>query len=243
MANVKRDARGLVITVAIFAIWAGSLGFLLSRSSVTMPLAFFPVGIVWMTFLYTGLFIAAHDAIHGTVWPGHPRVNTWTGRVILFLYALFPYRKVREKHFQHHKTPGRLADTDYHDGRHTGFLAWYVHFMRNYLTAFQVVGMAVLFNLLHHALGVALPNLLAFWVAPALLSTLQLFTFGTYLPHREPPGGYANVHHARSLDYPVWLSFLACYHFGYHWEHHSHPRTPWWQLPQRWRARLAGEGG
>lgn len=27
------------------------------------------------------------------------------------------------------------------------------------------------------------------------------------------------------------LSFLTCYHFDYHWEHHRWPYAPWWQLP------------
>ncbi|MGC9522322.1 MAG: fatty acid desaturase [Anaerolineae bacterium] len=108
--------------------------------------------------------------------------------------------------------------------------------MRNYLTLWQLVGMAGVFNLLQHLLKIPLPKILVFWVAPALLSTVQLFYFGTYLPHREPPGGYTNRHHATSSDYPVWLSFLTSYHFGYHLEHHLHPNTPWWALPERHRA-------
>lgn len=27
------------------------------------------------------------------------------------------------------------------------------------------------------------------------------------------------------------LSFLTCYHFDLHWEHHRWPYAPWWQLP------------
>jgi beta-carotene ketolase (CrtW type) len=23
---------------------------------------------------------------------------------------------------------------------------------------------------------------------------------------------------------------MSCWFFGYHWEHHEHPRLPWWQL-------------
>jgi beta-carotene ketolase (CrtW type) len=93
--------------------------------------------------------------------------------------------------------------------------------------------MAAVFNGLLYWVGVPPANLILFWAGPALLSTVQLFAFGTYLPHREPDGGYTNRHHACSNDYPVWLSFLTCYHFGYHLEHHQYPNVPWWQLPRK----------
>jgi beta-carotene ketolase (CrtW type) len=69
-------------------------------------------------------------------------------------------------------------------------------------------------------------------VGPALLSTLQLFVFGTWLPHRpHADAPFADRHRARSQRWPTWLSLLTCYHFGYHWEHHAHPHVPWWRLP------------
>jgi beta-carotene ketolase (CrtW type) len=71
---------------------------------------------------------------------------------------------------------------------------------------------------------------LLFCTVPLLISSLQLFLFGTYLPHRDRPGE-SNSHHARSLALPVWLSLLACFHFGYHWEHHEFPTMAWFQLP------------
>ena len=51
------------------------------------------------------------------------------------------------------------------------------------------------------------------------------------MPHREPIGGHTNPHAARSSGFPPWLSFLACYHFGYHLTHHTFPWLPWWRLP------------
>lgn len=37
------------------------------------------------------------------------------------------------------------------------------------------------------------------------------------------------------------LSFLTCYYFGYHLEHHLYPNVPWWRLPERYAAcKLAG---
>ena len=60
---------------------------------------------------------------------------------------------------------------------------------------------------------------------PLLLSSLQLFVVGTYLPHRRHGSGGSI-----SLAWPSWLSLLACYHFGYHREHHDNPTQSWYQL-------------
>ncbi len=232
-ASDAHTRAGPWIAATIFVAWSASIGLLLSPLSDGIPNWLWPLGTLWLTFLYTGLFITAHDAIHGTVWRGRREVNNWIGRVILALYALFPYRKVRAQHFMHHRYPGRARDPDYHDGQHRGFARWYLRFMVHYLTVWQLVGMALIFNVLQYGVGIPVGKLLGFWVVPALLSTIQLFFFGTYLPHREPVGGYTNRHHARSNDYPLLVSLLTCYHFGYHLEHHQYPRTPWWRLPVR----------
>ena len=223
---------GLLIASTVILAWTLSLVFLLQvdlgeRLWIIVP------GMLVQTFLYTGIFITAHDAIHGTVAPRKHKLNSVIGAFCLFVYALFPYKKVRAKHFDHHRYSGTLKDPDYPDGRHTGFWRWYFHFLLTYITWWQILGMAAIFNVLHHLLNIPIANLLLFWVAPALLSTVQLFYFGTYLPHREPEGGYDNKHHAKSNDYSVFWSFLTCYHFGYHWEHHEYPGTPWWRLPEK----------
>ncbi len=223
---------GFALALVIILAWAASLIFLLKLDRAEQPWLFIP-GMLVQTFLYTGIFITAHDAIHGSIVKGWHKFNTAVGAFCLFVYALFPYRKVREKHFDHHRYSGTLKDPDYHNGRQTGFWAWYLNFLLTYITWWQIIGMAVVFNLLHHFLNIPIANLLLFWVAPALLSTLQLFYFGTYLPHREPEGGYDNRHHAKSNDYSVFWSFVTCYHFGYHWEHHEFPGTPWWRLPEK----------
>ena len=41
----------------------------------------------WTTFAFTGLFILAHEGIHGTLLPGHPRAGHGLARVLLFAYA------------------------------------------------------------------------------------------------------------------------------------------------------------
>lgn len=232
MKNVPPYA-GIVPAVLIIGAWVASLVGLLGCTTLdgVEDLAWAIPAVGWMTFLSTGLFITAHDAMHGTVSPGSKPTNDILGTVAVALYALFSYRKLVRKHGEHHDHPGQPGDDpDYHDGEHRGFIRWYLHFALGYVGWLQIVGMAIVFNILSHVVGIPEPNLLAFWVAPALLSTLQLFYFGTYLPHREPHAA-GDPHKARSNEYPPWLSFLTCYHFGYHHEHHEQPWVAWWRLP------------
>jgi beta-carotene ketolase (CrtW type) len=182
--------------------------------------------------LYTGLFITAHDAMHGIVSHKNQTLNKFIGQLSLSLFALFSLKKMQPKHNQHHTYPASDKDPDYHDGRHTSILAWFTRFFTAYASWMQIVSLAIIFNLLHYFFGIAQINLILFWLIPSLISTFQLFYFGTYLPHREAKPDFVDEHRARSNDYPVWLSFLTCYHFGYHWEHHRYPWVPWWKLPR-----------
>lgn len=223
--------RGLVIAIFVYLLWFGNLLFWLSVDLETAAWWTMALAIPVQTFLYTGLFITAHDAMHNAVVSDFPRLNRWIGRIAVISYALFSYARLQRQHGLHHSFPASEKDPDYHDGLHTDPVRWFVHFMSHYLTWQQITGMALLFNALHYLLQVPVFSLLLFWVLPALLSTVQLFYFGTYLPHRSKGSDRDDVHGARSSGYPVWLSFMTCYHFGYHLEHHLYPRVPWWQLP------------
>lgn len=171
--------------------------------------------------LFTGLFITAHDAMHGTVTP-NKKLNRLIGYLCAFLYAGFFYANLFIKHHQHHKHVHTEKDPDY--APH-GFWRWYFSFMLNYLTIAQLIVMAVVYNILK--IWVDQQNLLLFWVTPSLLSTFQLFYFGTYLPHK---GVHENEHHASTQKKNHFLAFISCYFFGYHLEHHQKPNMPWWQL-------------
>ena len=230
------SAPGVALSLAILGAWALSLGLCLAAPAGALPWPLWPLVLALRTWLHTGLFIVAHDAMHGTVAPRHPRLNGLLGAVAVGLYALFPYATLLHEHRRHHRAPASADDPDFHDGAHVGFARWYLRFIGHYLHWPQVVGHAVIFNALQHGLHVSQVNLLAFWVAPALVSTVQLFYFGTYRPHREPAAGYREPHRAESSDYGPALSLLTCFHFGYHWEHHERPGVPWWSLPAT-RAR------
>jgi beta-carotene ketolase (CrtW type) len=230
---------GILSTLIIVGLWGITFALAMSVDVLSVPLwlsaiAALPI-ILIRTFLQTGLFIVGHDAIHGSVIPDSPQGNRWIGRIVVSLYAMLPYEQLAAKHWQHHRHPGRVGDPDYHDGIHRHPLQWYWRFMNGYLDARQkwvlLIGMTILYY--GFWLGFHLPplNLVIFWVLPILLSSMQLFYFGTYLPHRQPADGYTNRHHATSSPFSKLWSFLTCYHFGYHWEHHEYPHLPWYKLP------------
>jgi beta-carotene ketolase (CrtW type) len=66
-------------------------------------------------------------------------------------------------------------------------------------------------------------------MVPPILSSLQLFYFGTYLPHKNPEA-IENTYRSRTQNIHVFWGFVSCYFFGYHYEHHSKPFLPWWRL-------------
>ncbi len=204
----------------IVGLWFTTLGYALQTP--LHPIAVKTVLLIWaITHLFTGLFITAHDAMHGTA-SSNRTLNEWIGRLTVILYATFSYKKLYTNHHLHHQHVHTNGDPDYHQGN---FFAWYFSFMKHYVSLLQIVFMAIIFNLLSFIFPQE--NVVYFWLIPALLSTLQLFFFGTYLPHK---GEHANVHHSRSFMNNHLLAFVTCYFFGYHYEHHDSPGTPWWLL-------------
>ena len=222
---------GAASAITILALWFLSLATLLTTSWDRSLWWLTPFAVLAQTFLHTGLFINAHDAMHGTLCHTSKRINAALGALSVFCYALFSFEELRAQHRAHHAHTASAHDPDYCDDPQDGPLRWFVGFLVRYVTWWQILGMAIVFNLLQHGLGLDPLVLVVFWVVPSLASTAQLFFFGTYLPHL-PGEDSDDEHHARSLDWPTWASFLACYHFGYHLEHHRHPYVPWWMLPR-----------
>lgn len=218
-----RSYTGVRIAVLIMVCWFLLLAILLTadfdfRSPVPYLLA------LLQTHLYTGLFITAHDAMHGVVAPGHRRLNRGIGTVAALLFAYNWYPRLLPRHHLHHRHVATEQDPDYHQG---SFFPWYFSFLRQYITWWQILLMAITFNLLKFFFPAE--NVILFWMLPAVLATFQLFYFGTYLPHR---GEHApdNPHKSRTQRKNHLFAFLSCYFFGYHYEHHAKPYLPWWQL-------------
>ncbi|MFB2977199.1 beta-carotene ketolase CrtW [Microseira sp. BLCC-F43] len=226
----EESIKGLAIAVSIISLWAISLIFLLSVALSQVPIFWIGVGLVLQTFLYTGLFITAHDAMHGVVYPKDPRINNFVGSLALLVYGLFSYKELLKKHHLHHRFPSSEKDPDFHDLKHKDFFRWYLYFMKNYWSWTRLMGLNLIFIIL--AIQIPIANIALFWIIPSLLSSVQLFYFGTFLTHQEPEEGYTNPHRAKSTSFPVWWSFITCYNFGYHEEHHQYPNVPWWKLPE-----------
>ena len=228
--------QGVLIAIFIILLWSSSIIALLLLNLSQLQLFWIPIAILWQTFLYTGLFITAHDSMHGAVSPHNRKLNQVIGIISVLFYALFSYRKLLQKHWLHHHYPASILDPDFHDGQHTNFFAWYFHFMQEHFSWTQLGYIAIIFSILKLGLHVSEMNLLLFWVLPSLLSSFQLFYFGTFLPHREPIEGYSHPHRAQTSRFSIFWSFITCYHFGYHQEHHQYPSVPWWQLPKVYRS-------
>lgn len=233
----KHSIQGVAIAACIIVLWMFSLGCLLAINLVETPVWLIALAVLWQMFLYTGLFITAHDAMHGSVSPQNPSINAVFGKLTVLAYGFFSYRKLLQKHWQHHRHPATEIDPDFHNGINTHPIAWYLHFMMRYWDWRQWIGLALIFNVAEFGLHIPESNLILFWVLPPLLSSVQLFYFGTFLTHREPEAGYTHPDRAKTNPLPVFWSFITCYHFGYHEEHHEYPHVPWWQLPTIYRQR------
>lgn len=226
---------GILLAISVISLWLASLIILLSINISQLPWFLLILAVLLRAFLHTGLFITTHDAIHGTVFPQHRQFNDFIGSVAARMYVFLPYKILLEKHQLHHQYPASAKDPDFcEDGSKNPFL-WYLSFMKGYLEGKQswvvFIGMSLVFYPLLLGLHIPLVNLILFWLFPIFLSSIQLFCFGIFLPHRQPKEGYTNRHRAKSSNFSVFLSFLTCYHFGYHWEHHEYPHLPWYKLP------------
>jgi beta-carotene/zeaxanthin 4-ketolase len=220
---------GLGISLLLMIAWALSLWLACAIDLASQPWGWIAALLLVRIFLHTGLFITAHDAMHGSICPKQTLLNHQIGSICTALYALLPYEKLLTKHALHHQYPATELDPDFAE---RGFWGWYGQFMLGYIDRLQalklLLGMGAVLAIAHYIWQISIPNLLLLWVLPILFSSLQLFYFGTYLPHKPP--ATAEISIRSSNLHPLW-SLLTCYHFGYHWEHHQYPQAPWYQLP------------
>jgi beta-carotene ketolase (CrtW type) len=224
--------RGLWFAALLLAIWAVShVATIFYFDWQRDPPWLVPLIVCWLCWLYVGLFIVAHDCMHGSLSPS-PALNRRVGKLCLMLYACFDFDRMVVKHREHHAFAGTPRDPDFFADEAPTFRRWYLKFFREYSTLKQYACITVLSWSYVALFDVPIANVLVFWALPAILSSLQLFAFGTYLPHRPAPQPFSDHHNARSNDYPRWLSLMTCYHFGYHHEHHLAPHLPWWRLPE-----------
>lgn len=238
--GIRQGRIGLSLATALIATWLAlhiATVFFYAWTPLTVLLA--PLVVAALCWLYVGLFIVAHDCMHGSLMPFAPRVNRAVGRLCLALYAGFDFDRLNREHHLHHRYSGTEQDPDF-DAEHPGsFWRWYAAFFTHYVSWREIAVIAGIVWFYVLVLGAPVLNLLVFWCLPALLSSVQLFYFGTYLPHRPAEAPFRDRHRARTNDFSWWVSLLTCFHFGYHHEHHVSPSTPWWKLPDVHRAAMA----
>lgn len=236
-----RGAQG-VIGMTLAALIAGSwLGlhayamFVFELSWQNLPLAVAMAAL--LCWLSVGVFIVAHDAMHGSLAPNHPRLAAHIAAVLLFLYAGFGWTTLRKAHFEHHDRAGHAGDPDFDEHNPSSFLRWYATFFKRYFGWRSLTFVSAVVGVYWLVIGIPMVQIVALYGVPAIASSLQLFYFGTFRPHRhgvaEP---FADDHNARTDGFSSAVSLATCFHFGYHLEHHRRPDVPWWALPAAHRA-------
>jgi beta-carotene/zeaxanthin 4-ketolase len=227
------------LAIAIGSAWAALHVYAVFFHPLSEPgLLAAPLIVAVLCWLNVGLFITAHDAMHGSLAPGRPAINRVVGRIALALYAGFSFDRLAAAHHLHHRKSGTDEDPDFCAAHPTRFWPWYLTFFRRYFGWREFGILTVLLATYLLVLRASPVNALLFWGLPAILSSLQLFYFGTFLPHRHGEDTFGDRHRARSNAYPPLLSLLTCFHFGYHHEHHRAPGVPWWRLPRERRAGM-----
>lgn len=245
LSRNRQTATGLAVSAAVIVPWLVvhiASVFFIPLSGVWVWLV--PMIVATQTVLSVGLFIVAHDGMHGSIAPFRPALNRGIARFCLLIYAGFSFEALAREHMRHHAKPGTADDPDYNFENPHSFVAWYYGFFRYYFRLKEFGILTAILAVYVFVIGAPVVNLLVFWALPALLSSLQLFYFGTYQPHRPIEGEpFEDDHRARSVELPPVLSLLTCFHFGYHLEHHHHPTEPWWRLPAVRRASLTADNG
>lgn len=229
---------GLALALAIAGSWItihiyGLFVFELTWASFPAALLLAAV----QCWLSVGVFIVCHDAMHGSLAPGRDRLNAGVGALLLFLYAGFRWSAIRDAHHTHHDRAGHAGDPDFDEHNPARFWRWYATFFKRYFGWRSLVFVHTVVGIYWLVLGVPMVQIVLLYGAPALLSSLQLFYFGTYRPHcHRADAAFPDEHNARSDSFSTLASLATCFHFGYHLEHHHRPDVPWWALPAARRA-------
>lgn len=241
ISRTRQTAIGLSLATLIVGGWFALHVWGVFFQPLTWPaVAIAPLLILTQSWLGAGMFIVAHDAMHGSLAPGRPRLNAAIGQVCVGAYAAFSYRRLNVCHHQHHRAPGSAEDPDFHAEEPMRFGPWFYRFFTRYFGWREFAIVTAVLTAYLFVVGANPLNVALFWGLPAIMSALQLFIFGTWLPHRHEAAGpdFADHHHARTIPMPWLASLLTCFHFGMHHEHHLSPNTPWWRLPEARRAAL-----
>ena len=139
---------GILAAVTIITLWASHLFYSLKYSEVNFTSPLFYLHVLIQGYLFTGLFITAHDAMHGTV-SQNKTINKFTGVLTTFLFAGLSYGKLLKNHKLHHIHSGTAEDPDY-SVKSQNFFVWFAKFFMKYVSIYQIIIVGINFNVLKY---------------------------------------------------------------------------------------------
>ncbi|MGM0648700.1 MAG: fatty acid desaturase, partial [Bacteroidota bacterium] len=93
---------GVFFALLIIGLWGGHLAYILTSVDISLVNPWMYLHLIIQAYLYTGLFITGHDAMHGTV-SANRKVNEFLGALAVFLFAGMSYQRLKKNHRKHHK--------------------------------------------------------------------------------------------------------------------------------------------
>jgi fatty acid desaturase len=244
---------GAVIALVAGA-WVGSI-------TGTIPLA---VGALLSTVAAYLAFTVMHEAVHGNV-HGNDRSRAWVGELAGWIASatlIAPYPAFRVLHLRHHSyTNHPDKDPDYFvRGPLWAAVVFCLKTIPHYYAEFLIgptskstaaqkerrwvyvgIGLYASIALALSALGLW-REVLALWIAPAVVASAILAFFFDWLPH-HPHESRERFHDTRAID--IRILDLPLLGQNLHLIHHLFPRVPFYRyraVLEAARGRLAEEG-
>lgn len=157
-----------------------------ATSALALSLMKAIVLIFLLTEMYTGVFITMHDCLHGSFFFNRTVCSIY-GHLCASVFMYNDYETVKRNHLLHHRYAGILGiDPDFYIPGTGGpkYIPWFFTFMKQYLSwpMFGFIGGTYWIVVIATNGNFLAP--IAFYFVPAILSSILLFTFGTYLPHQ-----------------------------------------------------------
>ncbi|HKJ43503.1 MAG TPA: fatty acid desaturase, partial [Sunxiuqinia sp.] len=116
---------GVLIAIVVILCWLLHLLYSLFVLQVEVGSVGLYFHVLVQAYLYTGLFITGHDAMHGLI-SNSRKVNTVFGWISSLLFAGLSYKKLRTNHYNHHQFPATENDPDYYIKSQNFFVWWAV---------------------------------------------------------------------------------------------------------------------
>ncbi len=132
---------GIIIALSIISIWAIHLIYLLFYFSIDFSSIWTYLHILIQGYLYTGLFITAHDSMHSTI-SRNKIINNTIGAISTFLFAGMSFNRLLKNHNLHHEYPGTEKDPDFYV-KSQNFFVWWIIFFFRYSTLTQIIAMGI----------------------------------------------------------------------------------------------------